>query len=80
MTSAEKIKEAIKEYVLDNKEDFIGKPYEIICWDVSVWLDDISADAINDAVDEAMNEFPSDHDPYDEVKEILIAKKHGIDI
>lgn len=80
MTSAEKIKEAIKEYVLDNKEEFVGKPYDIICWNVSVWLADISDDAINDAVDEAMNEFPSDHDPYDEAKERMILAKYGIEI
>lgn len=80
MTSEEKIKEAIKEHVLNNKEEYIGKPYETICWNVSAWLSGISDDAINDAVYEAMDEFPSEHDPYDEAKESMIFAKYGIGI
>ena len=80
MTSAEQIKSIVKDYVLANEEDFVDKSFEDICESVVNWIDPIIENAVNDGVEEAMNSFPPDHDPYDEIKEILIAKKHGIDI
>lgn len=79
-TANEVIRGIVKGYVLDNVEEFVGKSYEDICWDVSVWLDGVCEDAVNEGVDLAMNEFPPDHDPYDEAKERMILAKHGIEI
>ena len=77
-TATEVIRDIVKDYVLGNVEEFVGKSYEDICWDVSVWLEGVCDDAVNEGVDLAMNEFPSDHDPYDEAKERMLLAKHGI--
>lgn len=77
MSGEEQIKQAVKEYVLENKEDFIGKKYYEIIEQVKR---EFVHEMVLDGVLEAMDEFPPDHDPYDEAKERMILAKHGIEI
>jgi len=74
----EEIRDIIKDYIQENEEDFIGKSFEDICWDVSIWFDRICEDAVGEGVELAMKDFPSEPDPYDEVKERLLLAKDGI--